>query len=80
MHRLCVQAKTQGIARRSSSVRSPRRREGREHPDGLGALVVGARALTFPDKKNAPWEADPRPFVAEKVEEANGALRRVLGW
>ena len=30
MHRLCVQANTQGIARRSSSVRSPRRREGRE--------------------------------------------------
>ncbi|HNH50233.1 MAG TPA: hypothetical protein PKY30_24570, partial [Myxococcota bacterium] len=48
--------------------------------DGLGALVVGARALTFPDQKNAAWEADPRPFVAEKVEEANRALRQVLGW
>jgi orotidine-5'-phosphate decarboxylase len=49
-------------------------------PDGLGALVVGARALTFPDTKNAAWEADPRSFVATKVDEANHALRSVLGW
>ena len=48
--------------------------------DGLGALVVGARALTFPDQKNAAWDADPRPFVAAKVDEANQALRQVLGW
>lgn len=48
--------------------------------DGLGALVVGARSLTFPDGKNVAWEADPRPFVAQQVEAANAALRGLLGW
>ena len=42
MQRLCVQAKTQGIARRSSSVRSPRRREGR---DAIGRFSMSSMGV-----------------------------------
>jgi hypothetical protein len=41
MQRLCVQANTQGIARRSSSVRSPRRREGREAIGSVSISSIG---------------------------------------
>lgn len=43
-------------------------------PDGLGALVVGARGLTFPE---SPVE-DQEGFIIGRIEAANRALREVV--
>lgn len=36
-------------------------------PDGLGALVVSARAATFPDGPDAAFLADPEPWIHARV-------------
>lgn len=43
--------------------------------DGLGALVVAARAATFPDRPDPDWDADPEAFVRARVE----AIHREIG-
>lgn len=43
--------------------------------DGLGALVVSARALSFPPaSEEAAWKADPAPFFAARLDQALAEL------
>lgn len=44
-------------------------------PDGLGALIVGARSLTFPTENNPDWQRDPRPFIAQRLAQAEAELK-----
>ena len=47
-------------------------------PDGLGALVPSARSLTFPDRPDAAWEADPETFVSERIRAVRTELEAVV--
>jgi len=42
--------------------------------DGLGALVVSARAATFPDGPDATWAEDPAAWIASRVEALKADL------
>lgn len=53
---------------------------------GLGALVVGARGLTFPEQRagadpaeQAAWAADPAPFIRARIAAADAEIRAVIG-
>lgn len=46
-------------------------------PDGLGALIVSARAATFPDKPDAAYEADPTAWIRDRVATIASELRAV---
>ncbi len=46
-------------------------------PDGLGALVVSARAATFPDRPDASWEAAPAEWIRARVTTLVAEVRAV---
>ncbi len=46
-------------------------------PDGLGALVISARAATFPDGRDASYEADPTAWIRDRVASIVAELRPV---
>lgn len=43
-------------------------------PDGLGALIVSARAATFPDAPSASYDADPTEWIRARVAATKAAL------
>lgn len=47
-------------------------------PDGLGALVVAARAATFPEAPDAAWDHDPTAFVAARIDALAAELRTIV--
>jgi len=46
-------------------------------PDGLGALIVSARAATFPAAHDPVYEADPAAWIRTRVAETVAELRAV---
>ncbi len=46
--------------------------------DGLGALVPSSRSLTFPDRPDAAWVADPETFVSERIRAVRTELKAVV--